>query len=811
MSNDVAHGPQLGIHQDRKLDDLLKSVKRFRGLDRKPFRKALTKFIAIVTIFTLFLFVVYYERYPPKYYGSYDAISRALNFSFAEKEVHNSDSFWAWFNTVITNVAGSTYKDVNIHCLKERIQTVTINGVSFETADPRVNFDSCLDSVDRINGWEKQLLLTGNHELLSFGIFTKRAPFHKVHNRLYNGEYNAEWPLVDDDATVAQPGTGYKDMYLRSSPRANLDSTNDPKVIQICDISNNQVCVLSDGFNESVGSTLNWNGVILDNKLAFDVNSNAYIYFGLSESYILPNVKPCYTHGIEDEIVAIDGNLTNCHYTWVSRGRDMAGECLNLNRTQPPPAMAFAAALFGYQSVLDFLGDTLLCSVLLSLDLDVLHDIFVEADYPLSKRLASEDVYGTFITTYSPPAWIGYGTAIAELLKVHSFIDEHTASIIVYIVARDLSFDSMYYTHVSMEFVRSTNGNFDVNCDVDFFPIVHYTYGLNGYPWREQHVVILEGLMILASLVFTWILGVSTFFKVKKVCKRYQFHNKTQCVEVLGNDDHTVTSTAANRDPSEFKQNVVVITDINAQNRWNRANGTKLFNDQEYGAHRLDHDSVDGVEIESIDTESGFYDTLEPSDIDLFVSATNNRMPGHKLPFVGVLNDESSKSTRYGNETGRPLIELILEWIMVVMLVVFFSLRYRCVVALHEMHSFISALPHSEYDDELENIIDRFRKLANYQASFQLSLICVMVMFIYQFFAFSKFHPAVSIVVDTVVEAGRELLPLLGVFLFIMFAYGIVGTQLYGPRLEDWMSIEASMVSLFNFLVGEVGGYSECT
>jgi len=150
----------------------------------------------------------------------------------------------------------------------------------------------------------------------------------------------------------------------------------------------------------------------------------------------------------------------------------------------------------------------------------------------------------------------------------------------------------------------------------------------------------------------------------------------------------------------------------------------------------------------------------------------------------------------------------ILDWVTIgiMSLAIYYRVDYIYKTAdLHEF--FIDLAEEMNYHESMTEIITRFTEIDE-NLSIMNTLVMFLVFFgIVQFFRYLSFDRRLGIVTATIKESLGSLLPVLLIFMVVMFAYSVLGTVMYGAHLNDWSNIGKSMSQLFLLILGEFGTY----
>lgn len=212
---------------------------------------------ALGMILCLFVFLasIYTSQEPFRYMSSNLALQKALHLSELKEKALNRKEIWHWLSTIISEIGGHTVDKIEANCAysKFKSQKVTIDGHDYDLLDPSQKISSCPEeNMKHIDGAEEVTYMAGSHQLLSFGVFTKRSVPHE--------------PIK---------GSVKVDSHLHEIPSDDvrgIDPAHDHKVADVCHVGvrsptggfNDTLCVLIDGFKDKIGTSVNWSGELYD-------------------------------------------------------------------------------------------------------------------------------------------------------------------------------------------------------------------------------------------------------------------------------------------------------------------------------------------------------------------------------------------------------------------------------------------------------------------------------------------------------------------------------------------------------------------
>jgi hypothetical protein len=208
--------------------------------------------LGMISVLFVFLASIYTSQEPYRFRSSNLALQRALHIpELSATESLDIAGIWHWMKDVISRVGGDTVNSIAINCAYgDNIQIVPVDGFDYEVVDPNHNSNSCSqENMKHIDGKDEVTYLAGSHQLLAFGVFTKRSVPHAP----------IEGSVRDTDTLLEIP----------SDDIHSIDPAHDHKVADVCHVDvkdpsgefNDTICVLIDGFEDEIGTSLNWPGI----------------------------------------------------------------------------------------------------------------------------------------------------------------------------------------------------------------------------------------------------------------------------------------------------------------------------------------------------------------------------------------------------------------------------------------------------------------------------------------------------------------------------------------------------------------------
>jgi hypothetical protein len=515
---------------------------------QKPKKSQISGYLhAMVMLFCfgILLGTTYTEQQPYVYSGSHQALMIAVKESQA-LAVASVDDVWTWIQDVVSGIGGEGIESINANCQYDTFnsQEVVIDGVTYTLGKPSYDTSSCdPEDISFVTGSMNEVYLTGNHQLLSFGIFSMRSvPQYPVKKSVKDARHSL--------------------LKVRSSQIQPLNPLSDDKIVEVCD-ANWGKCLHRDGFYGQAGSTFGWIGREVDNYYTFQEGSNAFMI--LPPAVARPvTVNPCYTYhevgptsnptgmpsmagGPADppapapapapgpapgpvpnrrladaaatdtggqRFVAQPGNpswpynisnvtLSNCEYKWVSTGYDIRLTCLSLENRKPTPLVSYLARRQGEDDVSALLTTYFGCNSIFSVDSSDMAKLYVTSDKCLESNILGDLAYGVFFSTANQDLWIRQSVEGVLQLQAHNYIDDNTRILRVYFITRSLGREQLFYTVITVEFHLNVDGSIDSSVKATYVPMIMFQYGYEGYEWRVKDVFRFEIMMLVIFVLFT--------------------------------------------------------------------------------------------------------------------------------------------------------------------------------------------------------------------------------------------------------------------------------------------------------------------
>lgn len=322
---------------------------------------------------------------------------------------------------------------------------------------------------------KKKVFLSGNNQILSFGMFMKRS-YPKYSIKGSSGENLLE---ISSHTPYQIPSARY-----------------DPKFLEVCYLPDDNFksyqCVLNDGVKDTPGSTLNWVGEENGEITAFNRTSESKLYF-IGTIYTL---LPCYvtdynpitdeTHYLQisyanNTITWVNNSeeiFTNCSKIWITPGSVIRSKCLSVMNNQYSSRDSFMAAILGQTSVTALYDLHFYCTTLLTYTIPQLEKIYFQSKDTIRAHITlpnNDRLFGNFISSSDEFIFLGEGITLSRLLQFHDFIDKNTRSFNIYIVVRNLGDHELFYSLITLEFQIDSTGYLQPSYSTIFIPIVQYS------------------------------------------------------------------------------------------------------------------------------------------------------------------------------------------------------------------------------------------------------------------------------------------------------------------------------------------------
>jgi hypothetical protein len=488
--------------------------------------------------FGILLGTTYTEQQPYVYSSSHQALMVAIKQADA-LSVGTVADIWTWIDAVISSTGGDGVDSINANCQYDTFnsQEVVIDGMSYTLGKPSYDSTACDEqNIEFVTGSMSEVYLTGNHQLLSFGIFSMRSvPQYPVQNSVKNAQSSL--------------------IKVRSSESAPLNPLRDEKVVEMCDAPWGR-CLHRDGFYGQAGSTFNWIGRVVDGYSAFQDGSSAYMILPpevpapviISPCFIYrdldPTPSPTGMPSIQsppdaggggdggggdgggsppnrhlssstpphDEVLpgnpTWSGDVSNitldsCDYTWISTGYTIRETCLSLENIKPSPLLAYLARQGNHDDVYDLLNSYFGCSGLDTVTSSQMKSLYVTSSKCLESNILGDRAYGVFFSTANQDIWIRQSLEGTLQLQAHKYIDDNTRIVRIYFITRSLGREQLFYTIITVEFVLGVDGSIGSSVSATYVPMIMFQYGYGEYEWRVKDVYRFEIMLLVIFALFT--------------------------------------------------------------------------------------------------------------------------------------------------------------------------------------------------------------------------------------------------------------------------------------------------------------------
>ena len=447
---------------------------------------------------------------------------------------------------------------------------------------------------------------------------------------------------------------------------------------------------------------------------------------------------------------------------------------------------------------------------------------FVEAKRPIDTYLEYDQSYGSFFPTGSEQMWVEDAIVGKMIMKMHGFLDQQTTDASVYLLTRNLNEDALFYTLVKVSFEFRVNGYSNVKYLPIFSPMIQYEYGSDGYAWRNRKMYVWEIMFVILFALFALKeVHQLIFARIFPFFKRLIFPDAavSPSSEGEGVGENATLTSASSKPPA-------VSVSVKPLDR-------PKSSSEEENLKAKDESSIvnnDGVERDlehQLDLEEG----RNKANTSSLVHPENPAPRPKTAGMIDLNNDGKDDFEQLGDfmndmngngiDDAEELLELvdeylpdaagmldILDWLTIglVALSIYYRIDYvNKTATLHEL--FKDLAEEGNYHEEMTDIITRFSEIDD-NLTIMNVLVMILVFFgILQFFRYLSFDKRLGIVTATIKESMGSLLPVLLIFLVVMFAYAVLGTVMYGAHLNSWSNIGKSVSQLFLLILGEFGSY----
>ena len=729
----------------------------------KTARHAAASFTALVLV----LITLYAQNQSSTFTASFIGFKRALHYDIA-KDASTFEEVWEWFDKFSDSIASDTLSQINANCgyNKPNYQDVNIDGITYKLFNPDFQFGPCDNFMYVSDPHEKVYLSdTGNHELKAVGVFTGRSS-----------------TLLSRD----------KEKIVQNNELAVLDAITDDRIIEICDVTPwGEPCVLKDGFAESMVSSLDWDGEVIDGYYAFNHDKPTHI-LRPSEDKTPPefiDFKPCFVNNNSALALPVMGHSVNeedamigfedCHKTWITSGHEVRKQCLDASVSQADAKYSFMISVMNYSSLVEMRNLLYGCEEFVSLGHLGIGRAFLADSELVSNSLENNKMHGFFIKTDSQAAWIEDSSLLDEKMAFLKIIDRSTRVFSVIALTRNDGIEDLYYSKISFSFKMLVDGKIILRMEASYIPIVHYMYGLDGYPWVFREVYVCEVIFCIVFFLFIVreihqdYMTIIQFFSVLKTRGTAKISDILAAGE--SNSDH------------DKKQPDKVAPDVEEEQCENLERVEEIANDGLTNNAEV-HDKNDDEEI--------------PNALD----SKPSMLTAATVSSVGNMTLIPDDKNWYN----------IVDWLTILIGVLAVYYRASYVLLCYDAVNYLDELDEDPDDPEAELnrhegsfgvTLDQFTDI-EYVANiyFIISLVFVFLC-VFQFFRYLEFDARFGIVARTLRQSFWVLMPVLLVFITILSTYAVIGTILYGTSLPEWSTFYNSLGSLFLLILGEFEGY----
>lgn len=408
-----------------------------------------------------------------------------------------------------------------------------------------------------------------------------------------------------------------------------------------------------------------------------------------------------------------------------------------------------------------------------SSDLD---SYFVHGHRNLDAYLDNEDSYGVFFSTSSQLTWTVESTLGLLNLQRNYFIDDNTRIFKVYMIARNLGREQLFYSFVSVSFHIDVDGLIRVEFDVTYVPMIQYYYGIDGYSWRAREVFIFELMLVFLFALFTLrelkqLLVkriVPLILKWKQNLQSMQVHSEVSQSESSGDVELRSKSKVFDFESGEGEN-------LNQQEAGTVLSSKHMVSFGDVAAAAVSRKGGSAVEPELV-SKSGSaveHEVVSTKNfhekIDEFGDALEDVLDDYVPDADGLLD--------------------ILDWMTIIIILIAIIYRFQYVEKARDLHVLIKSLESDgdAFDDYLETLIGDFSELGRIASASNMISIVAVCVGIMQFFRYLSFDRKLGIVTETIFVVSFDLLPVLFIFITIVLAYGVLGTKIYGAQMRGML------------------------
>jgi hypothetical protein len=192
-------------------------------------------------------------------------------------------------------------------------------------------------------------------------------------------------------------------------------------------------------------------------------------------------------------------------------------------------------------------------------------------------------------------------------------------------------------------------------------------------------------------------------------------------------------------------------------------------------------------------------------------SVVNTSDPSYtrQVSFINPFSKTSATARQITIYTVQGLtVAFLLDILAVIALSVALGARVGFVRHCRDVHNFI--LNHEgRWNAALESIIKDFMMLRTEVRTIKLTITVCVLLGVMQLFSHLSYSRRLGIITGTIGRSLHDLVPVIIIFITLLVAYAILGTNIYGDRLAEWSNIYTSMITLFIMILGEYGIYDD--
>jgi hypothetical protein len=803
----------------------------------KPKRSQISGYFhALVMLFCfgILLGTTYTEQQPYVYSSSHQALMLAIKQSDA-LSVGTVEDIWTWIDAVISSTGGDGVDSINANCQYDSFnsQEVVIDGVTYTLEKPSYQSNSCDENnMNFVIGSENEVYLTGNHQLLSFGIFSLRSvPQYPVQNSVRRAKKSQ--------------------IKVRSSEVAPLNPVRDDKVVELCDAPWGR-CLYRDGFDGEAGSTFNWIGREIDGYYAFQEGSSSFMILPPEVTYPV-TIQPCFTYrsdnnSVQQQFIVQPGNplwsgnisnitLESCGYKWISTGYTIRETCLSLSNSKPIPIVAYLARQEGLDEVYPLLNSYFGCSALFSVSSQQMKALYVSSDKCLESNILGDRAYGVFVSTENQDLWIRQSVVATLQLQAHKYFDDNTRVVRIYFITRSLGREQLFYTIITVEYAIGVDGKIVCQVTATYVPMIMFQYGYGEYEWRVKDVYRFEMMLLIIFVLFTareiyqlvtkrliWLLPdrMRRWFQRSAEGKRGKGEGE-------GNGGNESDEPEKKQIPNFVRSARVGIAPVRV-----RPSETMEAGGENGGSSMIQMMTIDDCEGEGAQgrsfsdphrqqcpSGSGEGKQDSPSPHTPVITHKPSQLlsePSERLD-VEHLVEEMNEMVDDLGEAIEDIIEDytpdsdgmhdLLDWLTIAVITIGIIYRVDYVKSAAALHTYLMNLEdEGTYDDHLEQIVAQFADIESQDQAIHLIAIAVIAVGMLQFFRYLSFSQRFGIVTTTMAASANDLLPVLVIFVSIVIAYAILASEIYGIQMEEYSTVQSSLAALFIVLLGNFDYYS---